>query len=418
MTSRWARHAFAFVGWALLVSAIGVGAWWLLNQRLDGLGWMAAGILAGTAVALLSTCIAAIGIGWATRTLAASLLGLSCGLPLALGGIGAMNEADRRQAALQEREQEETWARQREEFSALRQVVRGGDDAEILRAFRALRHFSTAQAVCTLSTDLREGIVNHLFEESGNSDPASFVPHPVPTSQLMRVAEVLAANAADEKEKDTILYAALRMLTRREPVASFAGWIELWKRTHGPEPLKALVSEHQVTAEQRDIDCPVASSLRLADTPLTAWGDEAIVVWLDSGLAFVPEQHRTVLDHVTRASTLAAAVKSGVDPNAAWPGGELDGVDRDPIMLKLADGAALRMDLSDEPEEVAALIEEFVRQGAVLRAGYRSDTTPCTMYRFRETVEHVCPCNPERPGHAQAQERAVKRIRAALCGGR
>ena len=412
---RWSRHVLAFVCWGLPVSAIIIVTKWQLQQPLDGLGWMASAILAGAAFALLVTFVAALGIGRSTRTLIASLLGVLCGVPLALDITAAMDEADRQQAAEQRKVQEEAWARQREEFRALRQSIRAGDSEEILRAFKALRHFSTVKAMCALSTDLTHRDLHGLFDESRDTDDAAFVKYPIPSAQLMRVAEVLASNAADEKEKDTILYAALRMLTRREPVASFEGWIELWKRTHGPEPLKALVSEHHVTAEQHDIDCPVGTSLDLADKPLTAWGDEAIVVWLGSGLDFVPEQHRTVLDHVTRPGTLVAAVKSGVNPNAAWPGMELDGADRDPIMLKLAGDAALRMDLSAEPEEVAALIEEFVRQGAVLRAGYRSDETPCTMYRFRETVEHVCPCDPERPGHAQAQERAVKRIRAALC---
>jgi len=412
------RHVLAFVRWWLPVCSVCIGAKWLLQQPLDGLGWMASIILAGAAGGLLMVFVAALLTGWSTRTLAASLLGALCGLPVALTAIGAMEESDQQQAADQRRAHEEAWAKQREEFQALKQAISAGDSAEILRGFKALRHFSTARAVCALSTDLTFGTVDTLFEESSNQDPDTFVKYPIPSARLMRVAEVLASNTADEKEKDTVLYAALRMLTRREPVESFAPWIALWKRTHGPEPLKVLVSEHPLSPEHYNTDCPVSSTLKLADLPLTAWGDDAIVLWLDSGLAFVPAQHRIVLNHVTRARTLAAAVKSGVNPNAAWPSAGADEVvDNDPIMPRLAREAPLRMDQSTEPEEVAALIEEFVRQGANLRAGRSPDETACKLYLGDETVEHVCPCKPERPGHAQAQERAVKRTRAALCAG-
>jgi hypothetical protein len=266
-----------------------------------------------------------------------------------------------------------------------------------------LQHFSVPRAICELTQPNPIGSYSYMVDDADH-----IANQPVPTKQLMLVADIVAYSAIPENQKEAALYIVLSMLTQREPVTEFPAWIAIWRKAHDA-PVTHLQSLTPYDAESAS--CEWSSTERLAATPLVAWQDAAINVWLESGLAFTPEQHRYVLNAVERASTLTAAINAGVNPNAVTPGREAW-----PVMASLATPLMWRLFNDQDPDTVAQLVVTLVQHGTDINA-----LTPATPPQPGESACEIfrssahCPCEDESAEHKQARLRALKKIEQVVC---
>lgn len=398
MTRGWTRQAMALFTWMAVLFAIPLLCWWGTRQfaassNLGG-AFLTLLVLGSGGVALLVGLIGAGIVGAVTRTKTASLAGALCGAFVALAVVNSLNES----------QQQTDWAPEWAQYQELRDLIalaRTGDASAIAARLGTLRHLSLPRAVCQLTKDDPVNGYSHLF---GERDPGSHAPLTI--AQVMTVAEAAAAASAPTGHTEASLYAVLAMLTRRDTVASFPAWIGVWKKAHGGGDLRHLAI---ATPYDGAPDCAWGSTELLAETPLSAWRDPAITAWLASGLAFLPEQQRHVLNAVDRAATLQAAVKSGVNPNAVEPGREMW-----PVLVSNAAPWGWRTHNEADPDEVAQLVEEFVRQGADTQAADPESRTACDIVSAIE----ACPCEGEAPAHRHRRLQASERIRKAVCTGK
>jgi hypothetical protein len=242
--------------------------------------------------------------------------------------------------------------------------------------------------------------------------------YPFTIEQLMQVGDAITASEATHDAKDIAIFALLRMLAERESADTFPSWLALWQKVHASRPREYLVTDSSTYHNLSSEDCFVPDTLQLALVPMRAWGDDAITAWLASGLKFTSEQQRIALETVTRASTLSAAIKAGVDPNAR----SLTGLgfpqspDSYPVMDTIAGGIGLRLNQL-EPNEVADLVAEFKRQGTDLSPP--GMISACDTFRQNEQrrvseiangISNTLPQDRE-----EKRKRAVIRIQQLLC---
>lgn len=175
--------------------------------------------------ALLGVPLLALFSGAVTRSLKASLLGMTLGLPLAL--VGAMLVA-----GFSRNHDNRQWQAEYDEFRAFGDVVLDGDRTSIAAAMARLRHSTPAETLCTLGASTSSGGLGYLLPDrpvAGHD--AVGQGYVIPNGRLLLVADIIVSGNADVPEKQTALYNLLVALAGRDAKQLYPDWLALWMRT-------------------------------------------------------------------------------------------------------------------------------------------------------------------------------------------
>lgn len=399
MSSRSRSPGLTFLTWFAALAAILLCGGFYMDKIINGPTaylsiYLAAGLLALVAVAVVVALIIALVSGLASGTAMVSLAGALAGT--AVGFLGALMlaappsyEETRRQAGLERLEAEKDRAR---EFLPFAEATGNGDRDAIREAVEAFNAMPLTDAVCLLTKEYVRADPYDPYFPGLKEDTE----RPFSSERPMLVADVIAESGVPLETKQHALYTVLEMLERREGVAVFGPWIRIWKKAHAPRELQYLEVEPDPHAPFSS--CPAPETAYFASA-IGSWGNDAIHVWMDNGLLFAPSQHRRVLYNVADAATLAAAIRSGVNPNPEEEGSA-------PVIFGFVESLGRRFEDARRPEDVADLLDEFTRVGTEIRTARANGETVCPHFRVYKPYLGVF---PERAN-------ALTRIENVLCG--
>lgn len=175
--------------------------------------------------ALLGVPLLAFVSGAVTRSLKASLLGMTLGLPLAL--VGAMLVA-----GFSRNHDNRQWQAEYDEFRAFGDVVLDDDRTSIAAAMARLQYSTPAETLCTLGASTSSGGLGYLLPDRplAGHDAVGHG-YVIPNGRLLLVADIIVSGNTDVSEKQTALYNLLVALAGRDAKQLYPDWLALWMRT-------------------------------------------------------------------------------------------------------------------------------------------------------------------------------------------